>query len=183
MPPYLAGAEGHHREGTLTFLRRTSLINLLSTPIIYSLGVPLLLLDVWTTVYQQVCFPVYGIARVRRREHFIIDRHRLPYLNPIEKLHCMYCSYATGLLSYVTEVAARTEQYWCPIKHARLSASPHAHYQTFFDYGDGAAYRHGLPALRQQLAAPAAGRARRQENDHGREHHQHPGTDGLQPAR
>jgi len=161
MPPFLAGAEGHHREGILIFLRHASLINLLSLPVVYSLWVPLLLLDIWITLYQWVCFPMYGIARVRRQPHFVIDRHRLPYLNPIEKLHCLYCSYATGVLSYVTEVAARTEQYWCPIRHARLPASPHEHYQLFFDYGDGAAYRRGLPALRQQLAASAAGHRRR----------------------
>ena len=182
MPPFIGHAGDHQREGILSFLRRASLTNLLSTPVIYSIGLPLLLLDAWTTLYQRVCFPMYGIARVHRREHFVIDRHRLPYLNSIEKLHCFYCSYATGLLSYVMEVAARTERYWCPIKHAKLPALPHAHYQLFFDYGDGAAYRLGLPALRQQLTASAAGR-RRQENDHGREHHQDPGAEGFQSAR
>ena len=34
-------------------------------------------------------------------------------------INCIYRSYANGLCSYVTEVAARTEQHWCPIKHAR----------------------------------------------------------------
>ena len=48
-----------------SFLRHGSLRNLLTTPIIYSLGLPFLLLDLWVTVYQWVCFPVYGIARVR----------------------------------------------------------------------------------------------------------------------
>jgi hypothetical protein len=153
MPSSIGHAGTDQREGIVAFLRRSSLVNLLSTPVVYSIGVPLLVLDAWTTLYQTICFPMYGIARVRRRDHFVIDRHRLPYLNPIEKLHCFYCSYATGLLSYVTEVAARTEQYWCPITHATLSPSPHAHYQLFFDYGDGAAYHQGLPALRQQLAA------------------------------
>jgi hypothetical protein len=69
-----------------------------------------------------------------------------------------------------------------PVKHARRTALPHARFQLFVDHGDGAAYRLRLPALRPQLAASAAGR-RQQENDHGREHHQDPGTDGLQPAR
>ncbi len=157
MPPFRADAEGRHREGIPAFLRHASLANLLSTPIVYSLCVPLLLLDLWTTVYQWVCFPMYGIARVRRRSHFTIDRHRLPYLNPIEKLHCLYCSYATGLLSYVMEVTARTEQYWCPIRHAGVTAFPHERHQVFADYGDGAAYRRGFPALRQQLAPPTTG--------------------------
>ena len=170
MPSSIGHAVSDQREGGATFLRRSSLINLLSTPVVYSIGLPLLVLDAWTTVYQTICFPMYGIARVRRRDYFAIDRHRLPYLNAIEKLHCFYCSYATGVLSYVMEVAARTEQYWCPIKHAALSPLPHAHYQLFFDYGDSAGYHHGLPVLRQQLAASAAG-GRRKERDHGAPHH------------
>ncbi|MGE3342879.1 MAG: hypothetical protein AB7L71_05545, partial [Vicinamibacterales bacterium] len=157
--PFIVRADGSYREGLRTFLRRASLSNLLSTPVIYSIALPLLVLDAWTTLYQWVCFPMFGIAQVRRRDHFVVDRHRLPYLNAIETLHCFYCSYTTGLLSYVMEIAARTEQYWCPIKHASPVAVPHQHYQLFFEYGDGAAYRQGLPALRQRLAdAPATGR-------------------------
>ena len=69
----------------------------------------------------------------------MIDRHRLAYLNAIEKANCVYCGYANGLLAYVREVTARTEQYWCPIRHARPIRAPHRHYQRFFDYGDAAA--------------------------------------------
>jgi hypothetical protein len=183
MPPFIGRAEGQHREGILTFVRRASVLNALSTPVIYSIGLPLLLLDVWTTLYQTICFPIFGIAPVRRRDHFVIDRHRLPYLNAIEKLHCFYCSYASGLLSYVREVAARTEQYWCPIQHATEVTAPHEHYQLFFDYGDGAAYRYGLRALRQRLGAPPAQGTQRQENGHGRNDHEDSRTRGLQPAR
>lgn len=137
------------------FLRHASLLNLLTTPIVYSLGLPLLVLDLWVTVYQWTCFPIYGIARVPRRSYFAIDRHKLAYLNTIEKANCLYCSYATGLIAYVREAAARTEQYWCPIKHAQPIPAPHSHYQLFFDYGDAAGYRRGLPALRKALQARA----------------------------
>ena len=138
-----------------SFLRHGRLRNLLTTPIIYSLALPFLLLDLWVTLYQWVCFPIYGIERVRRRRYFVIDRHRLAYLNAIEKANCAYCGYANGLLSYVREVAARTEQYWCPIKHARPIQAPHGHYQLFFDYGDAAGYRHGLTRIRAALTRPS----------------------------
>ena len=134
-----------------SFLRHGSVANLLTTPVIYSLALPFVLLDVWVTAYQWVCFPVYGIDRVRRGQYFVIDRHRLAYLNAIEKANCMYCSYANGLLAYVREVTARTEQYWCPIRHARPIRAPHRHYQQFFDYGDAAGYRYGLPRMRAAL--------------------------------
>ena len=109
------------------------------------------LLDTWVTIYQWVCFPIYGIARVPRRHYFVIDRHKLAYLNAIEKVNCTFCSYANGLLAYVREVAARTEQYWCPIKHARPLAVPHTRYHLFFDYGDAEGYRRGLVTLRRTL--------------------------------
>ena len=66
-----------------------------------------------------MCFPIYGIERVQRRRYFAIDRHTLAYLNAIEKANCLYCSHANGVIAYVREVAARTEQYWCPIKHCQ----------------------------------------------------------------
>ena len=60
----------------------------LTAPIIYAVIVPLVLLDLFVTVYQSVCFPVYGIPKVRRREYLIFDRHHLAYLNALEKLNC-----------------------------------------------------------------------------------------------
>jgi hypothetical protein len=62
-------------------------------------------------------------------------------LNALEKLNCVYCSYANGLIAYVREIAGRTEQYWCPIKHARRVIGAHPHYAQFQDYGDAAAFR------------------------------------------
>lgn len=123
----------------------------LTAPLIYSLILPFALLDAFVTAYQAVCFRVYGIPLVRRQDYFIFDRGYLAYLNAIEKLNCVYCSYANGLIAYVREVASRTEQYWCPIKHARRVIAAHDHYAAFLDYGDAEAYRRELSALRQDL--------------------------------
>jgi len=106
-----------------------------------------------------VCFPIYGISRVHRRAYFAIDRRQLAYLNGIEKINCTFCSYANGFIAYTREVAARTEQYWCPIKHARAIRAPHARYQLFFDYGDAEGYRHQLGALRRTLGTGRGSRA------------------------
>ena len=119
------------------FLRRTRPLVVLTAPIIYSLILPLVLLDLFVTLYQAVCFRVYGIAPVRRRDHVAIDRHHLAYLNALQQLNCVYCGYGNGVLSYAREIAARTEAYWCPIKHARRVADPHDLMAGFADYGDG----------------------------------------------
>jgi hypothetical protein len=139
------------RQSIPAFIRDSSVASLLTTPVIYSLLLPFALLDIWVTLYQWACFPIYGIARVRRRRYVVIDRHKLAYLNGIEKVNCVYCGYANGVVAYVREIAARTEQYWCPIRHARMIPTPHTRYHLFFDYGDAKAYRHALPRLRRAL--------------------------------
>ncbi len=130
------------------FNARPALI--LTAPVIYSLIIPLILLDLFAALYQAVCFPVYGLRRVRRRDYLAFDRGQLAYLNAIEKINCEYCAYANGLIAYIREIASRTEEYWCPIKHARRVLGVHARYGSFVDYGDGDAYRHELERLRTE---------------------------------
>lgn len=138
------------------YLRAANPLVVLSAPVIYSLLVPFALLDAWVSAYQWICFPIYGISRVRRRSYLPLDRHRLQYLNAIEKANCTFCTYANGVVAYVSEVAARTEHYWCPIKHARGVPAPHARYHHFFDYGDAEAYHRDLARRRRgpQASAP-----------------------------
>jgi len=135
----------------LTFIARPRPLVILTAPVIYALIVPLVLLDLFVAIYQAICFPVYGIDRVRRGDHIVIDRHQLAYLNGLQKLNCVYCGYANGLLALAREVAARTEQYWCPIKHARRVAEPHALYGNFPQFGDGEGYHARQKALRDEL--------------------------------
>lgn len=137
--------------GLLRYLADAKLRNVVTAPVIYAVFFPLLLTDIAVTIYQYICFPLYGIARVRRRDYLIFDRAHLGYLNLIEKINCAYCSYANGLAAYVAEVVGRTEQYWCPIKHARRVLRAHPHYNGFVDYGDAEAYRRELQGLRAEL--------------------------------
>src|ERR1700722_1228605 len=124
---------------------------LITAPVIYSLILPFMLLDLFVTVYQWVCFPVYGMPLVRRSDYLVIDRGHLAYLNVIEKINCIYCSYGNGVIAYVREVASMTEQYWCPIKHARRVIATHDRYRQFVDYGDAEHYRSELEVLRAQV--------------------------------
>ncbi|ATX81925.1 hypothetical protein Ga0123462_1058 [Mariprofundus ferrinatatus] len=140
-----------HRElktNLLRYIAEARPLVALTAPFVYALLFPFVLLDLFVTLYQLVCFPVYGIPKVRRRDHMIYDRHQLAYLNILEKFNCFYCAYANGLISYVREIGARTEQYWCPIKHARRVAGSHRRYSRFLDYGDGEGYHDTLEELR-----------------------------------
>jgi hypothetical protein len=124
---------------------------ILAAPLIYSLIIPFVLLDLFISVYQFVCFPLFGIPTVRRSDYLVIDRIHLSYLNVIEKLNCAYCAYANGLIAYAREITSLTEQYWCPIKHARRVIAAHERYRNFVDYGDAESYRAELEVLRLQV--------------------------------
>ena len=139
------------RKGTIAYIRNAPISYVLTAPVIYGLFIPLLLMDASITVFQQICFRVYGIKIVRRRDYLLFDRQVLGYLNSIEKLNCVYCSYANGLFAYAREIGSRTEQYWCPIKHARKSRDAHRRMHDFFDYGDADAYQADLPKIRAKL--------------------------------
>lgn len=122
---------------------------LLSAPFIYICFIPAVFLDLSISIYQRVCFPIYKIPRVKRADYIIFDRHHLAYLNAIEKVNCAYCSYVNGLIGYAQEIAGRTEQYWCPIKHATKANTTHKRYQHFFDYGDADRYNKELSDIRK----------------------------------
>ncbi len=125
--------------------------NLITGPIIYGMILPLLMLDLCVSFYQFTCFPIYGVTKVRRSDYIVFDRQHLDYLNFIEKFHCTYCAYGSGLMGYMAEILARTEQYFCPIKHAHKILGTHSHYNRFLDYGDAADYEARLEEFRVAL--------------------------------
>jgi hypothetical protein len=150
------GVAASHRRlrlGMAKFFGRTSPGVVLTAPVIYSLLLPLVLMDIWASAYQGVCFRAYGLPRVVRDDYIAFDRGRLTYLNVIERLNCAFCAYANGVIGYVREIASRTEQYWCPIKHAVKISDPHRRYYEFLEYGDAEGYRARLNEFRARLRA------------------------------
>ena len=130
------------------YVLHSRILAILTAPFIYAVIIPFVLLDLFVSVYQAVCFPVYGIPKARRRDYIAIDRNKLRYLNAVEGFNCMYCSYGNGVLAYAVEIAGRTEQHWCPIKHARRVQNAHDRYSHFLPYGDAHAYREEIDQVR-----------------------------------
>jgi hypothetical protein len=139
------------RTGILKYLSNADIPTVVTAPIIYGMILPIALLDVSVSVYQQLCFRAYGMARVRRADYIVIDRQHLKYLNWIEALNCVYCGYANGVFAFAREIGARTEQFWCPIKHALRMKDPHQRYFEFLEYGDADGYRARLADFRKKL--------------------------------
>jgi hypothetical protein len=144
-----------HRQAKLSawaWLRQVRLRGALALPFIYGMFCSLLILDITISLYQAISFPLYGIAKVRRRDYLVFDRSHLAYLNLFEKFNCFYCSYANGLFAYCSEITARTEQYFCPIKHAQHVIGAHSRYPHFLDFGDATDYQARAEKLRRELA-------------------------------
>ena len=118
-----------------------SIRHLFSLTFIYMMIIPAVILDIFISVYHFVAFPLYGIPKVKRKDFIVYDRRFLDYLNVMQKVHCLYCSYVNGLFAYSMEIAARTERYWCPIKAASKPRVNHGWYNEFADYGNPEEWR------------------------------------------
>lgn len=154
------GITQRHRQlrlGVGALMGRSTLTTVVTAPLIYSLIIPVLLIDAWASLYQAICFRAYRIPRVRRSRYIVVDRGRLGYLNAVEALNCLYCEYANGVVAYVREISSRTEQYWCPIKHALAITDPHLRYYQFLEYGDAEGYRARLEEFRKRLRTEPVG--------------------------
>ena len=117
--------------------------NVLLTPIIWAMIIPLVLSDICLEIFHLICFPVFGIPYVKRSLYIrIMDREKLPYLTWYEKINCAYCGYANGWLHYASVIAGKTENYFCAISHLQVRGYiPSEHEKSFIKYGDEAALR------------------------------------------
>jgi hypothetical protein len=144
------------RVGIIRWVASGDIRNILSAPFIFALIIPFALLDLFLCVYHAVCFRLYRLPPVPRADYVVIDRHHLHYLNILQKLNCVYCGYVNGVISWARELASVTEQYWCPIKHARKVRGSHTRYAQFIDYGDAEALAVRVVDLREELRRSAA---------------------------
>ncbi len=131
----------------------TPLLHLLSSPVVYMMVFPAMLLDVMLFIYTNVVSRVFKFDFLPRNAYVVFDRQYLGYLNSMEKLNCMYCSYFNGLMAYASAVAGRTELFFCPIKHAKKIAYKHEYYDAFLGYGDEEKYQKKLKKLREETLA------------------------------
>lgn len=139
------------KSGLASYVFHSRIFAVLTAPVIYLGLIPFAFLDLFLAIFQMICFPAYGIPKVNRNGYIVFDRGHLRYLNSLERINCVYCSYANGLLAYASEVAGRTEQHWCPIKHARRIRAPHSRYSHFFDYGNADRYHREIETVRKDF--------------------------------
>jgi len=104
--------------------------------------IPLVILDISIEVYHHICFSLYGINPVARRKYIKVDRFKLQYLNIIQKVNCLFCGYANGLLGYAVAIAGETEKYWCGIKHdSDEDFIEPDHHKDFLEYNNEKSFK------------------------------------------
>ncbi len=136
----------HYTRGTLMLYKKhKKLVDILSRivviPFIWLPLVPIVFTDIILEIYHHICFPLCGISLVKRNNYIVFDRAQLSYITTIEKLSCLYCSYANGFFHYATAIGLETEKYWCGIKHKSFPGYIElVDHQGYIEYGDKKAY-------------------------------------------
>ena len=77
----------------LQYLVPKTFRHILSMPFIYGMIIPAVFLDICLWIYQQTAIRLYGIPLVKRSDYIQFDRKFLSYLNLMQKINCLYCSY------------------------------------------------------------------------------------------
>ncbi len=82
----------------------TNIRHFFSIPFIYGMIIPTVILDIFLIIYQAAAFRLYRIPLVKRSEYVVFDRRFLDYLNFVQKVNCLYCSYVNGVFAFAVEV-------------------------------------------------------------------------------
>ncbi len=106
----------------------------LGTIAIYTMIVPIFILDISTSIYQEIYFTALGIPKIKKKNYVVMERWNLSKLNLLQKLNCVYCEYANGILAFAKAVGNQTEIYSCAIKH-RHALKGDNHEDNFYTEG------------------------------------------------
>ncbi len=61
----------------LTYLRRAKMKHIVCLPIIWSCLLPAIVMDALVSLYQMLCFLLFGVLKVKRSDHVVFDRRNL----------------------------------------------------------------------------------------------------------
>jgi len=80
--------------------------------------IPLVLTDIFLWQFQNIYFRIKEIPLIDRKKYVILDRYMLGKLTFWQRLNCLYCEYANGVVGFSKAVVNQMELYSCAIKHA-----------------------------------------------------------------
>lgn len=71
---------------------------------IYGMIFPFVFADIVTIIFQEIICNIYGTPKVRRRDYLNFSRAKLPKINILQKIGCIYCDYANGVVAWIKAV-------------------------------------------------------------------------------
>ena len=89
-------------------------------------------MDIFLWQFQNIYFRIYDIPILKRSQYIILDRYKLGKLSFWQRLNCLYCEYANGLVAFAKAVVNQMELYSCAIKHTHIPPGQE-HQKVFFD--------------------------------------------------
>lgn len=111
--------------------------SILSIPSIWGMFVFFIVFEIVLEIYHQISFRIFRLPTVDRSKYIKIDRHKLNYLSFPDKMRCVYCGYANGVLAYAVKITGDTKKYWYTVKHEKDGhfVEP-AHQIDFVEFSD-----------------------------------------------
>lgn len=109
------------------------LFKLIGTMMIWSAIVPIIIMDIYSILYQEIYFTIQGIPKIKRSKYLNFDRWNLSKLSIGQKLSCIYCGYANGIAAWFKALVNQTETYSCAIKH-QYEVPGQDHQTNFAEY-------------------------------------------------
>ncbi len=117
------------------YYRNTPLVmGAIMLTISWFLALPLVLLDLYTMFYHWSYFGYFDFPKVKRADFVRFDRLNLSKLTVFQKINCLYCEYANGVIAYIKTVINCTEIYSCAIKYQYPRPGTEHHTNHFYDF-------------------------------------------------
>jgi len=109
------------------------LFKLIGTSMIWSAIIPIIIVDIYATIYQEIYFTIQGIPKIKRSNYLNFDRWNLSKLSIGQKISCIYCGYANGIVAWFKALVNQTETYSCAVKH-QYEMPGQDHQSSFAEY-------------------------------------------------
>ncbi|MBU0457920.1 hypothetical protein KKF03_00540 [Patescibacteria group bacterium] len=86
-------------------------------------------------LHQTIVFTLFGAPKFPLKDFIVLDRGKLNKLNWVQRVGCLYCGYANGLMAWIKATVNVTEVYSCAIKHS-VRKQGQEHQKGFYEYGE-----------------------------------------------
>lgn len=126
MNKFTISASGLHSQGSHI------IFDIIAAVACYICIFPLFMIDIFIWQFQNIYFRNFQIPLIQRSQYIVLDRFSLSKLTFWQRINCLYCEYANGLIAFAKAVVNQMELYSCAIKHVHQPLGQE-HQKDFFE--------------------------------------------------